>query len=119
VTPSSIPHIRSGRLRPLAVTTEKPVAVLPDLPTLNQFLPGYEASAWIGFGVPAKTPPEMIDVLNRAINAAIVDPTIKARLTDLGGIVLPPGTPADFGKLIADDIAKWTKVVKASGLKPT
>jgi len=117
VTPSSIPHIRSGRLRPLAVTTEKPVAVLPDLPTLNQFLPGYEASAWIGFGVPAKTPPEVIDVLNRAINAAIVDPTIKARLTDLGGIVLPPGTPADFGKLIADETEKWGKVVKFSGAK--
>jgi tripartite-type tricarboxylate transporter receptor subunit TctC len=119
VTPSSIPHIRSGRLRPLAVTTEKPVAVLPDLPTLNQFLPGYEASAWIGFGVPANTPPAVIEVLNRGINAAIVDPTIKARLTDLGGVVLPPGPPADFGKLISDDIAKWAKVVKAAGIKPT
>jgi tripartite-type tricarboxylate transporter receptor subunit TctC len=118
VTPSSIPHIRAGRLRPLAVTTEKPVAVLPDLPTLNQFLPGYEASAWIGFGVPAKTPPEVIEVLNRGINAAIVDPTVQKRLTDLGGVMLPPGTPAEFAKLIADDIAKWVKVVKAAGIKP-
>jgi tripartite-type tricarboxylate transporter receptor subunit TctC len=118
VTPSSIPHIRAGRLRPLAVTTEKPVAVLPDLPPLNQFVPGYEASAWIGFGVPAQTPLAMIAILNQGINGAISDPTIKARLSDLGGIVLPPGPPSDLGKLIADDIAKWVKVVKASGIKP-
>ena len=118
VTPSSIPHIRSGRLRALAVTTEKPVAVLPDLPTLNQFVPGYEASAWVGFGVPAQTPSAVIAILNQGINGAISDATIKARLSDLGGIVLPPGPPSDLGKLIADDIAKWVKVVKASGIKP-
>jgi tripartite-type tricarboxylate transporter receptor subunit TctC len=118
VTPSSIPHIRSGRLRALAVTTEKPVAVLPDLPPLNQFVPGYEASAWVGFGVPAQTSPGVIAILNQGINGAISDATIKARLSDLGGIVLPPGPPSDLGKLIADDIAKWVKVVKASGIKP-
>jgi tripartite-type tricarboxylate transporter receptor subunit TctC len=118
VTPSSLPHIRAGRLRPLAVTTATRIDVLPDLPPLNQFVPGYEASAWIGFGVPAKTPPEAIEILNRGINGAISDPTIKKRLGDLGGIVLPPGPPSDLGKLIADDIAKWVKVVKASGLKP-
>jgi tripartite-type tricarboxylate transporter receptor subunit TctC len=118
VTPSSIPHIRAGRLRALAVTTEKPVVVLPDLPTLNQFVPGYEASAWIGFGVPAQTPPAVIATLNQGINGAIGDATIKARLGDLGGIVLPPGPPSDLGKLIADDIAKWVKVVKAAGIKP-
>jgi len=119
VTPSSIPHIRAGRLRGLAVTTAARVDVLPDLPPLNEFVPGYEASAWIGFGVPAQTPPEAIAILNREINGAISDPTIKGRLSDLGGIVLPPGPPSDLGKLIADDIAKWVKVVKASGIKPT
>jgi tripartite-type tricarboxylate transporter receptor subunit TctC len=118
VTPSSIPHIRAGRLRALAVTTEKPVAVLPDLLPLNQFVPGYEASAWIGFGVPAQTPPAVIAILNQGINGAISDATINTRLSDLGGIVLPPGPPSDLGKLIADDIAKWVKVVKASGIKP-
>jgi len=118
VTPSSLPHIRAGRLRALAITTASRSAVLPDLPTLGEFLPGYEASAWIGYGVPASTPDATIAILNREINAAIVDPVIKARLTDLGGMVLPPGPPADFGKLIADDIAKWVRVVKATGLKP-
>ena len=85
---------------------------------MADFLPGYEASAWIGFGVPANTPRQAIDILNKQINAAIVDPKVKGRLTDLGGMVLPPGTPADFGKMIADDIAKWTRVVKSAGLKP-
>ncbi len=118
VTPSSLPHIRAGKLRGLAVTTATRVDVLPELQPLADFVPGYEASAWIGFGVPAHTPPAVIDVLNKQINAAIVDETIKKRLTDLGGTVMPPGTPAEFGKMIADDIEKWTKVVKASGIKP-
>ncbi len=118
VTPTSLPHIRAGKLRPLAVTTAGRIDVLPELPPLNEFLPGYEASAWIGFGVPKNTPAEVIAALNRAVNAAITDAKIKARIADLGGIVLPPGTPAEFGKLIADDIAKWKKVVQAAGLKP-
>jgi len=118
VTPSSLPHIKAGKLRALAITTATRSEVLPELQPLGEMLPGYEASAWIGFGVPANTPRAVIDVLNKQINAAIVDPTLKGRLTDLGGMVLPPGTPADFGKMIADDIAKWTKVVKASGIKP-
>ena len=118
VTPSSLPHIRSGRLRGLAVTTASRIDVLPDLPPLNEFVSGYEASAWIGFGVPANTPPAAIEVLNREINGAISDAKIKGRLADLGGVVLPPGPSTDLGKLIADDIAKWTRVVKASGLKP-
>jgi tripartite-type tricarboxylate transporter receptor subunit TctC len=118
VTPSSLPHIRAGKLRALAITTTTPSDVLPELKPLADVVPGYEASAWIGFGVPANTPPEVIAILNREINAAISDPKIKGRLTDLGGMVLPPGTPAEFGKMIADDIEKWTKVVKASGLKP-
>jgi tripartite-type tricarboxylate transporter receptor subunit TctC len=119
VTPSSLPHIRAGKLRPLAITTATRADVLPDLPPLKEFVPGYEASAWIGFGVPAKTPPAAVEILNRGINGAISDSAIKKRLADLGGMVLPPGPPSDLGKLIADDIAKWTKVVKASGLKPT
>ncbi len=118
VTPTSLPHIRAGKLRPLAVTTAGRIDVLPELAPLNEFLPGYEASAWIGFGVPKNTPAEVIAALNRAVNAAITDAKIKARIADLGGIVLPPGTPAEFGKLIADDIAKWKKVVQAAGLKP-
>jgi tripartite-type tricarboxylate transporter receptor subunit TctC len=119
VTPSSLPHIRAGKLRPLAITTTARADVLPDLAPLADFLPGYEASAWIGFGVPKGTPSETIDILNKGINAAISDPNIKKRLADLGGAVLPPGTPAEFGKMIADDIAKWTKVVKSAGLKPS
>jgi len=118
VTPSSLPHIRAGKLRALAITTATPSDVLPELKPMAEFVPGYEASAWIGFGVPANTPPEVIDILNKQINAAIVDPTIKKRLSDLGGMVLPPGTPAEFGAMIAQDIEKWTKVVKASGIKP-
>ena len=109
VTPSSLPHIKAGKLRALAITTATRSDVLPDLPPLADFVPGYEASAWIGFGVPANTPPAVIDILNKEINAAIVDPTIKGRLADLGGMVLPPGTPAEFGKMIADDIAKWSQ----------
>jgi tripartite-type tricarboxylate transporter receptor subunit TctC len=118
VTPSSLPHIRADKLRPLAITTTTRSDVLPDLAPMADVLPGYEASAWIGFGVPANTPAAAIEILNKQINAAIVDPKLKGRLTDLGGMVLPPGTPADFGKMIADDIAKWTKVVKSAGLKP-
>jgi tripartite-type tricarboxylate transporter receptor subunit TctC len=118
VTPSSLPHIRADKLRPLAITTTTRSDVLPELAPMADFLPGYEASAWIGFGVPANTPAAAIEILNKQINAAIVDPKLKGRLTDLGGMVLPPGTPADFGKMIADDIAKWTKVVKSAGLKP-
>jgi len=118
VTPSSLPHIRAGKLRALAITTTTPSDVLPELKPMAEFVPGYEASAWIGFGVPTNTPGEVIDVLNKGINAAISDPKIKTRLADLGGAVLPPGTPAEFGKMIADDIEKWAKVVKFAGLKP-
>src|SRR4029077_6886090 len=85
VVPSSIPHIRAGRLRPLAVTTTSPSEVLPEIPTLAQFLPGYEASAWLGFGVPRNTPDAIVVLLNRQINAALADPKVKGRLADLGG----------------------------------
>ncbi len=116
-TPASMPHIRSGRLRPLAVTTAARTDVLPDLPTVAEFVPGYEATSWFGIGAPKDTPPEIIGRLNKEINAGIADPRIKARLVDLGGTVLP-GSPADFGKLIATETEKWAKVVKFSGAKP-
>jgi len=114
---SSIEHIRSGRLRALAVTTATPSKALPGIPSLGEFVPGYEASAWQGLGVPKGTPPEIIDQLNIAINAALVDPKLKTRLSDLGGEALA-GSPADFGKLIADETEKWARVVKFSGAKP-
>jgi tripartite-type tricarboxylate transporter receptor subunit TctC len=114
---ASIEYIRSGRLRALAVTSATRWEGLPDLPTVVDFLPGYEASVWFGVGAPKNTPSEIIDKLNTEINAALPDPKLKARLADLGGKVLP-SSPADFGKIIADDTEKWGKVVKFSGAKP-
>jgi len=114
--PSAIPYIRTGTLRPLAVTTATRSEALPDVSTVGEFVPGYEASAWFGVSAPRNTPAEIIDKLNREINAALADPKIKARLADLGDTVLP-GSPTDFGKLIADETEKWAKVVKFSGAK--
>jgi tripartite-type tricarboxylate transporter receptor subunit TctC len=114
--PASIEHIRSGKLRALAVTTAKRSEVLPDIPALSDFLPGYEASFWGGFGAPKDTPVEIVDKLNKEINAALADPKMKARLADLGGTVLP-GSPTDFGKLIADETEKWGKVIRALDIK--
>ncbi len=116
-TTSSIEHIRAGKLRPLAVTTATRAAVLPDVPILGEWVPGYEASAWFGVGVPRGTPAEIVDKLNQEINAAFADPKMKARLADLGGMVLA-GPPAEFGKLIAEETEKWAKVIKFSGAKP-
>ena len=115
--PASIEYIRAGKLRALAVTTATRSEALPDIPTVGEFVPGYEASAWFGIGAPKNTPAEIIDKLNKEINAGLADPKIKARLADLGGTVLA-GSPADFGKLIADETEKWAKVVKFSGAKP-
>ena len=115
-TPASMQHIRSGRVRALAVTTATRADVLPDLPTVSDFLPGYEATSWFGIGAPRNTPPEIIEKLNKEINAGLADPKLSARLKDLGGIILP-GSPADFGKLIAGETEKWAKVVKFSGAK--
>jgi tripartite-type tricarboxylate transporter receptor subunit TctC len=112
--PSSIEQIKAGKLRALAVTTAARSPALPDVPTVAETVPGYEASAWFGMGAPKGTPPEVINKLNQAINAALADPVIQARLADLGGIVMA-GTPADFGKVIADETQKWGKVVKAVG----
>src|SRR5262245_28298206 len=115
--PSSIEHIKAGKLRALAVTTATRADTLPDIPTVGEFVPNYEASAWYGVGVPKVTPAEIIGMLNREINAALGDPTIKTRIADLGGAVLP-GPPAEFGKLIADETEKWGKVIKFAGIKP-
>jgi tripartite-type tricarboxylate transporter receptor subunit TctC len=115
--PSSIEHIRTGKLRALAVTTATRSEALPDIPTLGDFVPGYEASMWYGIGAPRNTPAEIVDKLNKEINAALADPKMNARLADLGGVALP-GSPAEFGKLIADETEKWAKVIKFAGIKP-
>jgi tripartite-type tricarboxylate transporter receptor subunit TctC len=115
--PTSIEFIRAGKLRALAVTTAVRSEVLPDLPTVADFVPGYEASAWYGVGVPKGTPEEIITKLNKEINAILTDPKPKARLADLGASVIT-GSAADFGKLVADETEKWAKVVKFSGAKP-
>jgi tripartite-type tricarboxylate transporter receptor subunit TctC len=115
--PASIEYIRAGKLRALAVTTATRSEALPDIPAVSELVPGYEASNWYGVGVPKKTPVEIVEKLNREINAAFVDPRMKARFADLGGTSLA-GSPADFGKLIADETEKWGKVVKFAGLKP-
>jgi tripartite-type tricarboxylate transporter receptor subunit TctC len=112
--PSSIEFIRGGKLRALAVTTDKRNAALPDVPTVADTVPGYEASAWFGIGAPKNTPPEIIAKLNKTVNEVLADPKMQAKLADLGGIPMA-GTPADFGKVMADETAKWEKVVKFAG----
>jgi len=115
-TTASIEYIRAGTLRPLAVTTSTRSADLPDIPTVSEFVPGYEASDWYGIGMPKNTPATIVEKLNKEINAALADPKIKARLADVGGTVLA-GSPADFGKLIADETEKWGKVIRAANIK--
>jgi tripartite-type tricarboxylate transporter receptor subunit TctC len=115
--PASIEHINTGKLRALAVTTAKRSDALPDIPTVGEFLPGYEASNWFGVGIPKNTPAEIIDKLNKEINAGLADPKMKARLADFGGTPLV-GSPADFAKLIAEETEKWGKVIRAANIKP-
>ena len=115
--PSSIEYIRAGKLRPLAVTTAERSQALPDLPTVGDFVAGYEASSWYGIGAPRGTPAEIIERLNRGINAGLADPKLKARLADLGAMPLTT-TAAAFGQFIVDETEKWAKVVKFSGAKP-
>jgi len=114
--PECIELIRAGTVRALAVTTATRAPVLPDLPTIGDFLPGYESSAWYGFGAPRNMPAEIVDRLNQEINAGLADPKLKARLADLGGTVIA-GSPADFAKFVLDDAEKWAKVVKFAGVK--
>jgi len=118
VTPTSLPHIKAGKLRPLGVTTTERLPFLPDVPTIDSFLKGYEAAGWIGFGVPRGTPPEIIATLNRHTNAAVLDPSIKQRFADLGAVAVPPNSPDEFARFIAENIDKWTKVIKFAGIKP-
>jgi len=113
--PSSIAHIKAGKLRALAVTTLKRSDELPDVPTVAETVPGYEASAFFGFGVPHGTPKDIVDLLNKEINLALKDPAVLAKLKDLGGTPIP-GSAADFGRLVADETAKWEKVVGAANL---
>ncbi len=115
--PSSIEYIKAGKLRPLAVTTSTRLDILPDTPTLAETLPGYEASAWIGMSAPANTPIDIINTLNKEINAGLLDPEIKARVAALSAIEIA-GSPADFGKLIAGDVEKWANVIRAANIKP-
>jgi len=112
----SIESVRAGKLRPLAVTTSMRSSMLPDIPAVSDFLPGYESSAWFGFAAPKATPVEVVDKLNKDINAALADPTVKARLAELG-VTVTAGSPADFGKFIADETEKWGKVVRFANIK--
>jgi len=116
--PASIEYIRAGTLRALAVTTATRSEALPDVPTVSEFVPGYEASQWYGVGAPKNTPVEIVDKLNREINAGLADPKFKVRLADLGGGTVLTGSPADLGKLIADETEKWAKVIRAANIKP-
>jgi tripartite-type tricarboxylate transporter receptor subunit TctC len=114
---ASIEHIKAGKLRALAVTTTTRLEILPNIPTVSDFVPGYEASGWNGIGAPKNTPAEIVEKLNKEINSVLADPKMKARLVDLGAATLI-GSPADFGKLIADETEKWGKVIRAANIKP-
>jgi len=115
--PASIGYVRAGTLRALAVTTAKRLETLPDLPTVGEFIPGYEASGWQGIGAPQNAPAEIIDKLNKEINAGLADAKTKAQLADLGGVPVPM-TPAEFRKFIAEETEKWNKVIRAANIKP-
>ena len=114
---SSIAYIRAGKLRALAVTTATRSATLPDVPTVAEFVPGYEASGWFGLGAPKNTPTQIIDKLNKEVNAALVDPNMTARIADLGGVPMSM-TPTEFSRLIAEETEKWGKVIRVANIKP-
>jgi tripartite-type tricarboxylate transporter receptor subunit TctC len=116
VAPTALPQVKAGKLRPLAVTTKDRIAALPDIPSLSDFLPGYEAEGWLGMGAPTGTPKEIIDTLNKQINEALADATIKQRLGDIG-VVVRGGSSADFGNFCASETAKWGKVIRDAGIK--
>jgi tripartite-type tricarboxylate transporter receptor subunit TctC len=115
--PSSIEYVRTGKLRPLAVTTATRSPALPDIPTVGDFVPGFEASVWQGIGAPKNTPPGIIERLNKEINAALADPKVSAKLANLGSTALAL-SPAEFGQLIADETHKWGRVIRAANIKP-
>jgi tripartite-type tricarboxylate transporter receptor subunit TctC len=114
--PSALPHVQAGKLRALGVTTAMRSDALPNVPTVGETVAGFEASAFFGMGAPKGTPPEIVERLNKEINAALADPKMKAKLAELGGMLIS-GTPADFGKVVADETDKWAKVIKAGGVK--
>jgi tripartite-type tricarboxylate transporter receptor subunit TctC len=114
--PSSIGHIRTGKVRTLGVTGAKRVAAIPDVPTIGETVPGYEVSIWYGMAAPRGTPPEIVEKLNQAVNAGLADPKLQARLAELGGEPMPM-TPAEFGKLVAEETEKWAKVIRAANIK--
>jgi tripartite-type tricarboxylate transporter receptor subunit TctC len=114
--PSSIEYIRTGKLRGLGVTSAMRSQASPDLPTVAEFVPGYEVSSWYGIGSPRNTPVDVVETLNREVNAGLADPKLKAQLADQGGIEIA-GTPADFGKLIADETEKWAKVIRSANIR--
>jgi tripartite-type tricarboxylate transporter receptor subunit TctC len=116
-TISTVPYVRAGKLRALAVTTTTRSGLLPDIPTVSEFVPGYEVSQWYGIGAPRGTPSEIIDKLNKAINAAVADPKLTSRLAELGGMPIPMSI-GEFGKLIADETEKWGKVIRTANIKP-
>src|SRR5262249_34476747 len=118
VTVTSLPQIKAGKLRPLGVSTFEPLPFLPEVPTIDSFIKGYEASGWIGVGAPKGTPKEVITALNKQTSAMVLDATFKQRITDLGAVVAPPGTPEQFAAYIAENIDKWRKVIKFAGIKP-
>jgi tripartite-type tricarboxylate transporter receptor subunit TctC len=115
--PNTIAYIKAGKLRALAVSTTTRNTAMPDLPTVAEFLPGYESSAWYGVSAPTNTPVDIVEKLNKEINVALLDPGLKARFAELGGMVLS-GSPSDFGKLIAEETEKWGKVIRAAKIKP-
>jgi tripartite-type tricarboxylate transporter receptor subunit TctC len=114
---SSIAHIRAGKLRPLGVTTAKRLAALPDVPPIGDFVPGYDASSWDGIGAPVNTPPEIVAIINKEVNAALADPAFRARLADLGTEPFFGGSPTEFGKSVLEFTEKWGKVIQAAGIK--
>jgi len=116
-TPASIEYVRAGKLRALAVTSASRSQILPDLPSVAEFVPGYEATSWFGIGAPRNTPVEIIRKLNNEINAALTDAKITARLADMGGTMLP-GSSEDFARVVAEDTEKWGKVIRAARIKP-
>jgi tripartite-type tricarboxylate transporter receptor subunit TctC len=115
--PGPIGHIRTGRVRALGVTASKRVDSIPDVPTIGETVPGYEATVWYGIAAPKGTPPEIVEKLNQAVNVVLANPKLQIRLAELGGEPMPM-TPAEFGKLVADETEKWAKVVKFAGIKP-
>jgi tripartite-type tricarboxylate transporter receptor subunit TctC len=118
VTPTALPQVKSGTTRALGVSTVDRLPALPDVPPIGDFVKGYEAVAWVGLGAPKGTPPEIVETLNKQVNAALLDATIQKRLADLGATTLPQMPPAEFAKYVADDVAKWAKMIKATGMKP-